>query len=515
MEKQSRVYKTLAEKYRGINTNQSWLCYENALYHCRKERCDAKTEDFCLECRKEMDLLQNEPDFAVAKTAIVMLSYNHGELTKACVESIRQNNDPKTYELIVVDNASTDGIQEWLRNQEDICLIENEENQGFPGGCNQGIARAAQDADIFLLNNDTIVPENAVFWLRMGLYQEEKTGAVGSVSNQVVNYQQVPEQFDTLEEWLAFAKKNNVPMEHPYEKKSWLVGFAMLIKRQALNAVIDSERQKSEKCQAEVLDTRFSPGNFEDNDLSIRLLIAGYQLRLVKNSFIFHYGSKAFQKFPDRFLALLKENQKKLAEKYGMDLIPASRIETALVDMVKPDKESVYVLEIGCKLGASLARIESRYPKATVVGVEENELLARLASEVIPVIHENFMEMPLSEISGDEKFDYIMMDEVLSSESAKLLAKAGDCLKPEGKILACVRNAQCIKETEPEQSNPGMTLEEIIQLCNSCKMQLKDFNYRAAELSAAEKQKILKLCGQNSQMRPLYEAEKFVFEISL
>lgn len=510
MEKQSRLYKELAEKYREININQSWLCYENALYHCGKELSGEETEDFCRNCREGMAFLESQPEFAVAKTAIILLSYNHGDFTKSCIESIRQNNAPEAYELVVVDNASTDGIQEWLREQKDICLIENRENQGFPSGCNQGIALAEDDADIFLLNNDTIVPENAIFWLRMGLYEEERTGAVGSVSNQVVNYQQVPCQFGSIEEWMEFAKKNNVPMEHPYEKKSWLVGFAMMIKRTALKAVLEKE-QKSSKEPAEALDTRFSPGNFEDNDLSIRLLLAGYHLRLVKNSFIYHYGSQAFRKAPEYFVSLLQENRRKLAEKYGMDLIKASRVETPLVDMVQPKDSSFRVLEIGCKLGASLARIESRYPEAEVLGIEENELLARLAGEVTHVIHGKFPEIPV-----EGKFDYVMLDGILSSEDDEILYKAGDCLKPGGKILICICNAQCVKEAEPGQRKQGATLDEITQLCNRCMLQIQSFHYRKADLSEVEQHRVLQLCGDwDSPQRPLYEAEKFIFELGI
>lgn len=511
MERRSRLYKRLAEEYGVKNTNQAWLCYENALYYCEKEAHGVQEEDFCRGCREKMKLLERQPEFAVAKFAIVILSYNQGEMTKACIESIRKNNSPLSYELIVVDNASTDGIQEWLRKQEDIRLIENEENRGFPGGCNQGIAAAKGDADIFLLNNDTIVTRDAIFWLRMGLYEEERTGAVGSVSNQVVNYQQVSEQFGDIEEWMEFAERNNVFMEHPYEKKSWLVGFAMMIKRTALKGMLEGEGKLFGEGQVEALDIRFSPGNFEDNDLSIRLLLAGYRLRLVKNSFIFHYGSKAFQKTPARFVALLRENRRKLSEKYGMDLVPASRIETSLVDMIQPQDRFFSVLEIGCRLGATLARIESRYSGAEVLGIEENTLLARLAGEVTNVIQGNFLQISLK-----EKFDYIILDGILSSESDELLYKAGDCLKLGGKILVSIHNAQCIKENEVEDGNPGVTFEEIMGLCNRCMLQIRSFHYRAAELTETQKQKVLELCvGSDGSLRPLYEAEKFIFEMTL
>lgn len=76
----------------------------------------------------------------------------------------------------------------------------------------------------------------------MGLYENEDIGAVGSVSNNVVNYQQVKEQYSTVREWMDFVVRNNVEMEYPYENKSWLVGFAMLIKRKAIDKLVDNEK---------------------------------------------------------------------------------------------------------------------------------------------------------------------------------------------------------------------------------------------------------------------------------
>jgi GT2 family glycosyltransferase len=510
VERQSRLYRALAEKYKLENVNQSWLCYENAMFYCQKEPDDGQKERFCQECRAEMEFLEMQPGFSVARTAIVILSYNHGDLTRACIESIRQNNSPESYDLVVVDNSSSDGIQQWLREQKDVCFLENQVNHGFPYGCNQGIALADDASDILLLNNDTLVPENAIFWLRMGLYQEELIGATGSVSNNVVNYQQVSEQYDTVEEWMTFAHENNVPMEYPFENKSWLVGFAMLIKRTALKAVLEREPELLQTEPYEYLDTRFSPGNFEDNDLSIRLLLAGYRLRLIKNSFIYHYGSKAFQKFSEQYLKLLEENRRKLEEKYGMDLIPASEVESALINMIKPVSSSFRVLEIGCKLGATLARIESRYHNAQVLGIEKNELLARLARQVVPVVWGDFP----GDFLVEEGFDYIVLDGSLSSESSAVLRKAASCLKPGGSILATVYNAQCIRESGGGRRKSGMTLDELTRLCNDCNLQIQAFQYRSASLTEKERSKVVELCGSwDSPLRPLYEAEKFVFSM--
>lgn len=484
------------------NKNQTYLYYENELFHC-------KTENEKIEFRKKMELLKKEGEVSVAKTAIIIVSYNNETLTKACIESIRKNNAKETYQIIVVDNASEDGSVEWLARQEDITFIGNSDNKGFPYACNQGIAAADREADIFLLNNDTVVPKDALFWLRMGLYQNEKIAATGSVSNNVVNYQQVSEQFHTLKEWLDFAAKNNVAMEHPYEKKGWLVGFAMLIKRSAINRILQVEG-KIKDAVPELLDNRYFPGNYEDNDLSIRLLKNGYELLLCKNSFIFHHGGKSFGKQQETYTRLLLENQKKMADKYGIDVIPYSYVESALVNMIKPEKAEFSVLEIGCKMGATLARIESIYPQSIVRGIEKNEKLAELARQISNVICEDILKIDIAgNPNYDEKYDYILLDHILEKDTnAKVVLKqAALCVKPEGTLLVSVDNSQCVRKPQK-----GFTLEEIVELFNQCGLRLKEFNYRSLLCSAKEKKKLEEIMEYtDASMRPLYEAERFIF----
>lgn len=527
--KQSILYQDLGTMYKKTNINQAYLCYENALFHYAKEagkeyiknpESDWHSDKFLEEYQAELEFLRKQPQFCVQKTAIIILSYNHAEITKDCIRSIRRNNASDTYELIVVDNASTDGIVGWLRVQDDIKLIENKENRGFPYGCNQGIAAAGADSDIFLLNNDTIVPENAVFWLRMGLYEDEKTGAAGSVSNNVVNYQQVAEQFESTEQWIEFAKKRNVPMDNPYEKKGWLVGFAMLIKRTAMENVLQREGKQDRKAVREVLDQRFSPGNFEDNDFSIRLLLAGYCLRLVKNSFIFHYGSKAFQRMQEKFRQLLISNRQKLAEKYGIDFVSYSYVDRAIIEMIQP-KERMNVLEVGCKLGAVLARIESIYPQAEVLGLEKNVQLAELAAQVTNVLPQDF----LTEYKeGSRFFDVIIFDETLDTVYAEqMLEKAKRVMTPGGSILMIVQNSECVGQMPHKKGRSSnaerlgqkqFCLSDIINICNMCSLQINQVNYRKADLSQEEQQEVLRLCGSNdTASRIPYEAEKYVLEL--
>lgn len=110
---------------------------------------------------------------------------------------------------------------------------------------------------------DTIVLPNSIFWLRMGLYEEERIGATGSMSNSVINGQRIEAKLAGVEEYITYGTAMNIPMENALEKKTWLVGFAMLLKRKALDEV-------------GLLDERFSPGQNEDVDLCIRLNLAGW-----------------------------------------------------------------------------------------------------------------------------------------------------------------------------------------------------------------------------------------------
>ena len=90
------------------------------------------------------------------KTSIIILSYNTLDLLQLCIKSIREYTEEGTYEIVVVENGSKDGSAEWLKKQDDIKGVYNEENQGFPKGCNQGL-EIATGTELLLLNSDTVV----------------------------------------------------------------------------------------------------------------------------------------------------------------------------------------------------------------------------------------------------------------------------------------------------------------------------------------------------------------------
>jgi GT2 family glycosyltransferase/trans-aconitate methyltransferase len=350
-------------------------------------------------------------------------------VTKQCIESIRQNCNPETYELIVIDNASHDGSVKWLREQTDIVLIENQENVGFPAGCNQGIAASIPENDIMLLNSDTIVMPNAMFTLRMGLYDSQRNGAAGSVTNKAGNSQKIDKVFDNIAQYHTFAATNNVPCENAYEYKVWLVGFALLLKRTALD-------------QVGLLDERFTPGNFEDNDLGIRFSKKGFRNVLCWNSFIYHWESKSFKQNKSiNYDQLYYTNLEKYKEKWGIGPSYYTNAREDIMGMITQDSQSfIRVLEIGCGAGVTLGRILHCYPNAEAYGIELVKEIADLGALNYNVICGNIEQMELPYEKG--YFDYIIFGDVLEHlvHPDRVLMRVCDYLKQDGCVLASIPN---------------------------------------------------------------------------
>jgi GT2 family glycosyltransferase len=115
------------------------------------------------------------------KVGIVLLNYNGSEDTLACVASL-ENINYKNYEIIVVDNASTDGSFEKLRKEfgNKHTLLASKRNGGFAHGNNIGIKHGLNNgaAYILLLNNDTIVEPDFLLKLVEPAEDNETAGII-------------------------------------------------------------------------------------------------------------------------------------------------------------------------------------------------------------------------------------------------------------------------------------------------------------------------------------------------
>lgn len=202
------------------------------------------------------------------KLSVITLTYNKLEYTKKFIESLFKYT--KDFELIVVDNGSTDGTREYLKSLPDIKLILNEENLGFSKGNNQGIEIATGEY-IGFLNNDILLYPN---WF-------EKVEEVFQKENAAfVSPRHINPHYDLTDEnhYIQYFK-HNFNYSKKYEKNFDECVFSCVITKKS---VIDSIGK---------FDENYTQAFFEDNDFKYRAIEAGYGVYVSNEVCFFHFGS--------------------------------------------------------------------------------------------------------------------------------------------------------------------------------------------------------------------------------
>lgn len=201
------------------------------------------------------------------KYSIIIATHNSIEHTVKCVNSIFENS--KDFELIVVDNGSTDGTKGYLEALKDrIKVISNPENSTFSKANNQGL-RMAEGEWIVFLNNDTVVCKDWLERINAHFFNVplKHIGIVGPVTSNSNGRQVVGIQ--DPEEW------------HAQNKGRWshagrLFGWCMMMRRSLLDEIGG-------------FDERFI-NSHEDNDLCLRAQLAGYKLVIAYDTYLYHAG---------------------------------------------------------------------------------------------------------------------------------------------------------------------------------------------------------------------------------
>lgn len=110
--------------------------------------------------------------------SIIIVNYNTKRLTSDCIDSVFNITTNIIFEVILVDNNSSDGSVEYFQNDNRIIFIKNELNFGFGKANNKGLERA-NGKYVFFLNSDTILLNNAVCLLFNYLRDNKNVGIVG------------------------------------------------------------------------------------------------------------------------------------------------------------------------------------------------------------------------------------------------------------------------------------------------------------------------------------------------
>jgi GT2 family glycosyltransferase len=216
--------------------------------------------------------------------SILILNWNGKDLLGRCLESL-QKTEYSPLEIIVVDNASTDGSQKIVKLFQQVKLVQNKENLGYAAGNNRGFLHACGKY-IVTLNNDIEVSPS---WLNdpvRYLEHDEKIGIISCRQMQFKNRELIDVLFSYPSSSLLFRPLGaGKKMDNKLHLKQ---GF--VIGANGASAVY----RKKMLDQIGMFDERFFAYH-EESDLCMRAFYSGWKCMYAPQSVVYHKGSQSFK----------------------------------------------------------------------------------------------------------------------------------------------------------------------------------------------------------------------------
>jgi GT2 family glycosyltransferase len=234
---------------------------------------------------------------------LVLLSWNHLEQTRPCLESLLECTRVPC-RLFIVDNGSEADVRAFLEAVkprgaiQEIVVLQNETNEGFPKGMNRGI-KASQAPYVCLLNNDLRFTKG---WLKELVAVAEAQPHIGVVNPSSSTFGNYPPVGVSLQAYADGLQRR----QGEYTEVGMCIGFCMLIKRAVLDAISGL---------SEEVERIF----FEDEDFCMRAQQAGYQSVVAEAAYVYHAEHQTVQKMPERE-ALFARNRTWCEQKWGRRL---------------------------------------------------------------------------------------------------------------------------------------------------------------------------------------------------
>jgi GT2 family glycosyltransferase len=254
------------------------------------------------------------------KASIIVVTYNNLGLNRLCLESIYARTEWPNFEVIVVDNNSTDGTPEYLKEAEEdfpnLRVILNDSNLGFAAANNIGLRQATGDY-LVLLNNDTIVTRGWLSTLIRHLQADTSVGLIGPVTNTIGNEAKVDVGYSDPADMPAWAASFVRAHDGQVFSIPMLAMFCVVMRRDVFEKV-------------GLLDEQFGIGLFEDDDYTHRVKTNGFRVVCAADAFVHHFGQAAFKKLVanGEYQELFDENRRRYEQKWNIEWVPHQYAQT-------------------------------------------------------------------------------------------------------------------------------------------------------------------------------------------
>ena len=215
------------------------------------------------------------------RCSVVIPCHGGVELTRDCLASLLAQSGDHELEILVVDNASRDGTADLGATHASVRVLRQPSNLGFAGGVNAGL-RAARFPFALVLNNDTQAATNLLDELFAAIDSDPRIGAVAPVSNFVKGPAGIELGNAARDAAVRADVARTLQTGAALQDVDTLAGLCLLLRRDALDV-------------AGTFDERFGHGNYEDDDLCLRLRLHGYRLVIARRAFLHHEGHATFR----------------------------------------------------------------------------------------------------------------------------------------------------------------------------------------------------------------------------
>lgn len=247
--------------------------------------------------------------------SFIMVCYDNCDLTKQALESLLESFDLSYrglgMEVIIINNNSKDKTIEVVQNIKEIykgiieiVLVNMEENMGYSIALNVGLSYTTGKI-ITVLNNDLIFSKDWFNGLANALESNSSLGVAVPYLSYASGVQNVGVTFDSLQNIQNFASKFINENRGSISYLNRAIGACLTMKREVIDSIGGC-------------DFWFGLGMYDDDDWCSRIIVSGYKIAVIGDSFVYHIGNATVSKNSENVTASILSNCKKFMRKWNL-----------------------------------------------------------------------------------------------------------------------------------------------------------------------------------------------------